>query len=97
MAGEEALLVMDSDGSPDHWDSMEFLTSKEVWESKLFNPHGEPPPPETQALKWDSRPAKRPGVKRVLLDVLYTGNVDRHTKLAPNANVTGHGSVRAIA
>ena len=34
MAGEEALLVMDSDGSPDHWDSMEFLTSKEVWESK---------------------------------------------------------------
>ena len=102
MVGTEALLVLDSDGSPDHNECMDFM-AKHMWESKLFNPTGEvspfaygsSPPPSDGV-----NPFCAPGVRRVLLDVMYTKDTiaqeGRIQGFTPTASIMGNGSVKCI-
>ena len=101
MVGEECLYVLDSDGTAEHLQQLEFITHG-IWHSKFFNASSESPPPEIEPdTTWDASPFKRPGVKRVLVDVLYTADFDnktkiRHTNFSPNSNQRGDGSPKGI-
>ena len=101
MVGSECLYVMDSDGTAEHIEQLQFITCG-IWDSKVFNPGSQPPPPETEpGTTWGANPFKRPGVKRVLIDVLYTRDFDdktkiRHVNFKPNSNQRGDGSPKAI-
>ena len=98
MAGLEALVVLDSDGSPDHEECMQFMTSHDMWDSKLFNPNGESPLTPRHEDAWTAHPLLKPWVKRVLVDVIYTSGhaTSAIVDILPNSNVLGKGSVRAI-
>lgn len=95
MLGESTLIVMDSDGSPDHDACLEFMT-RGIWESKLFNTTNKAP----LEGNWHvHHPLLRPGIKRVLLDVMYkedTVNGERVIPFYPQAKVKGYGSPKAI-
>ena len=106
MVGTEALLVLDSDGAPDHNECMEFL-AKGMWESKLFNPTSEESPFEGSQYgglswvgAWDHiNPFRAPGVRRVLLDVMYTQDTEKGERIqgfTPIAHAMGTGSVKCI-
>ena len=98
MVGENALIVLDSDGSPEHHECLHFMTC-DIWKSALFNPQSLVPP-SFDTWPWtDSHPFRRPGIRRVLLDVMYKGDTEdgeRVPNFRPNDHVLGNGSVKAI-